>query len=178
MPPNNWAKFELDAMQPTRTSFFRAALLVFLWTFIQSHSFAQTKPANNFFKNLNSISVNVSISGDAQACGIQESEIKNTAAFVISNSPLRKIDPYSMDILSFDLIVLNDKTKGNRSIGCSVATNIGLWRLTNFRGSNNLVTVWERFFLSRADEAEISRSVYSVVERVTKEFVVKWSEQQ
>lgn len=149
---------------------------VFIFGVVLS-AYAQNARKNNYFADVKSIDLDISISGDSQICGIRENDIRSAVGFTLSNSPLRRIDANSMDVLGISIIILNDKTEGGRSLGCSVAINYEFLRFVNFKGINNLVTVWSRTFIIGAPENTITGRVSSNVERVTKEFIVRWAEQ-
>ena len=52
-----------------------------------------------------------------------------------------------------------------------------LWRIANFRGNNKLVTVWSELFIQGGTEDQIGAAINARVEKTTKEFIVKWAEQ-
>jgi hypothetical protein len=138
---------------------------------------AQTTRKDNFFAGIKSIDLVVDLSGAHQICQLRESDIRSAVGYTLSNSPLRRIDQDSIDTLRIGLIAVNDKTVGGKSLGCSVALSFELWRIANFRGSNKLVTVWSALFLQGATEDQIGASIKARVEKTTKDFIVKWAEQ-
>ena len=150
---------------------------IFLIFNLNLNTHAQTTRKDNFFAGIESIDLVVNMSGAHQICRLRESDIKSAVGYTLSNSPLRRIDQDSMDTLSISLVALNDKTVGGRSLGCSVALSFELWRIVNFRGSNRLVTVWSDLAIQGGPEDQIGASVNARVEKVTKDFIVKWAEQ-
>ena len=138
---------------------------------------AQNRKTPNFFADIKSIDLSVNLTGDHQICGIRENDIKSSVAYILSNSPLKRIDINSPDTLAISLIAMNDKAKSGRSLGCSVALNFELWRFAIFKGNYHLVTVWSTDVLQTGSESEIGRAVISAVEVEAKKFIAKWAEQ-
>jgi hypothetical protein len=150
---------------------------IFLIFNLNLNTHAQNTRKGNIFAGIKSIGLSVDMSGAHQICRLRESDIKSAVGYTLSNSPLRRVDQDSMDILSISLVAQNDKTVGGRSLGCSVALSFELWRIVNFRGSNTLVTVWSDLAIRGGTEDQIGASVNATVEKVTKDFIVKWAEQ-
>jgi hypothetical protein len=144
---------------------------------VVANASAQNTRKNNFFADIKSIDLGIYLNGEHQFCGIRENEIRSAVGYTLSNSPLRKIDADSPDILSISLIAQNDKTVSGKSLGCSVALTFELRRIVNFRGKNNFVTVWSNTFIQGGQEKDMGGLINSIVERTTKEFVVNWAEQ-
>lgn len=150
----------------------------FLFTATAIDAIAQTVPKDNFFADINSINVIIDISGDHEFCRIRESEIRSSVAYVLSNTPLRKIDSSSSDILFMSFIVMNVQNRSSTSLGCAVATNSELWRRSNFKGVSTLITVWSSQYLNAGIPGEIGTSISSLAERITKQFISRWSERR
>lgn len=144
---------------------------------VVSNASAQNTRRNNLFADIKSIDLAIYLNGEHQTCGLRENEIRSAVGYTLSNSPLRKIDPDSMDILNISVLAQNDKTVSGRSLGCSVALTFELRRIVNFRGKNNFVTVWSNTFIQGGQEKDMGGLINSIVERTTKEFVVNWAEQ-
>jgi hypothetical protein len=147
----------------------------FLVVFSNVH--AQNARSNNFFADINSIDLDINLSPSTRICGIRDNDIRTAVGFTLSNSPLKRIDLNSTNILSISIAAVNDKTVSGKSLGCSAAINYELWRFVNFKGINNLVTVWSKTAIQVGPEDSISQQVSSHVERTTKEFIAKWAEQ-
>jgi hypothetical protein len=151
---------------------FSAFLLV---AFSNAH--AQNARSNNFFADINSIDLDISLSPSTKICNIRENDIRTAVGFTLSNSPLKKIDSNSINILAITVVAINDKTVSGRSLGCSAAINYELLRFVNFKGINSLVTVWSKTAIQGGTEDLIGQQVSSHVEKTTKEFITKWAEQ-
>ncbi len=157
----------------------RFLLIILSLVLFSGNSFGQNQSRNNFFKDLDSIDVIFNISGASDFCGISESQLKSSVAFVLSNTPFKKIDPNSLDTLMFNLIVMNVKNKGSdQSLGCAVSSEVSLFRFADFKGKRNMVSVWGNTYLDAAQKFEISRSVSESIELLTKQFISRWSEQR
>jgi hypothetical protein len=154
------------------------SVFVFAFAFgVVLNAHAQNLRKDNFFADIKSIDLDIGLSGDNDFCAIREGDIRSAVGYTLVNTPLRRVDGTSRDILSISIITLKATNTGGASLGCAVAIGFEFWRFVNFKGSNNLVTVWSRNFLQIGSENSISRQVNSVVERTTKEFVAKWAEQ-
>ncbi len=138
---------------------------------------AKGQSRNNFFKDIKSIDVEVAIKGDASACNISDSDVRSSVSFVLSNTPLRKIDSMSPDVLYFNILILTPKISG-RSVGCTVGISTEFWRMAEYKGRANLVTVWSSFVMVLSPEAQAQRQLRESIEDLTKDFVSKWTEQR
>jgi hypothetical protein len=138
---------------------------------------AQNTRKDNYFSDIKSIDLLVSLDGDFLFCKVRESDIRSAVGYTLANSPLKKIDNDSFDYLYIGVVVLNAQTERGASLGCSAAITVDLRRSINFKGSFNYVSVWSRAFLRLGSENSISRQINLVAESVTKEFVAKWAEQ-
>jgi len=141
------------------------------------NTYAQNLGKNNFFTDIKSIDLSITLDGDFNFCKVSESDIRSTVGYILANSPLKKIDKNSLDILQIGVVILNTKNDRGVSLGCTAAINVELRRPTNFKGIFSYVSVWSGLFLQLGTDNSMSRQINSVVERSTKEFVVKWSEQ-
>ncbi len=154
--------------------------LIFLIVILEcGTALAQGSTRNNFFKDINSIDVEFVFSGDTEFCGINESQLRSSVNFVLSNTPLKKIDSNAIDTLYFSFIVMNVKNKGSQqSLGCSVATQVSLLRFVDFKGKRNMANVWDDLTLDVGMKQEVSKGVADSVEILTKKFISKWTEQR
>ena len=150
---------------------------IFLIFNLNLNTYAQNTRKNNFFSDINSIDLVVDMNGDFNFCKVRESDVRSAVGYTLANSPLKRIDNNSLDIIYIGLIVLNNQSDRGASFGCSVAINFELWRYTSFRGNFNNVTVWTQNFLLTGTENSIGTQVNTRVERSIKDFVSKWAEQ-
>ena len=149
---------------------------IFIFGFA-SNAYAQNTRKDNFFSDIKSVDLFVTLDGDLNICKVLESDIRSAVGYTLANSPFKKIDKDTLDYLYISVLILNPQTERGVSLGCSAAIIIELRRPTTFRGSFNYVTVWSKAFLRLGTEISIGRQVNSLVEKVTKEFVAKWAEQ-
>ena len=152
-------------------------VFIFLIFNLNVNTYAQNVRKNNFFADIKSIDLAVQVDGDFNFCNVRESEIRTAVGYTLSNSPLKKIDKDSFDFLNISVLVLNVKSDRGASLGCSATISIDLRRTTTFRGSFNFVTVWNDLYLRVGTENSIGRQINSAVESSTKDFIVKWAEQ-
>lgn len=138
---------------------------------------AQNTRKDNYFSDIKSIDLVVTLDGDFNFCKVRESDIRSAVGYTLANSPLKRIDKDSLDYLYIGVVILNAQTERGTSLGCSAAITIDLRRPTNFRGSFNYVSVWSNAYLRLGSENSTGGQINSLVERVTKEFVAKWAEQ-
>jgi hypothetical protein len=142
-------------------------------------SSAQSTTKNNFFKDINSIDVAFGFTGDSEFCGINESQLRPSVNFVLSNTPLKKINSNAIDTLYFSFMVMNVKNKGSQqSLGCTVVTQVSLLRFVDFKGKINVATVWDDITLDVGTKQEAPKSAADSVEMLTKKFISKWTEQR
>lgn len=158
---------------------FKSHLLCCLLFITLSRSaIAQTSIENKFFSDINSIDVIINVEGDYAFCRVSQSDITSAVAYTLSNTPLKKIEKLSPDALFMSFTAMNVTSKSNNSLGCAVATNAELWRRTNFKGSNNLVTVWSVNYLTVGIPGDIGVNVPHLAEKIMKEFISRWSQQR
>ena len=150
---------------------------IFLLFNLNLNTYAQNVRKNNYFADIKSIDLSVTVDGDFNFCNVRESEIRTAVGYTLANSPLKKFDKDSLDYLFISVLIMNTKSERGASLGCSAAITIDLRRPTTFRGSYNYVTVWNDLYMRLGTENSISRQINSAVESATKEFVAKWAEQ-
>jgi hypothetical protein len=138
---------------------------------------AQNARKNNFFADIKSINVIVGLQGDFNFCNVKEGDIRSAVGYTLANSPLKRINKESIDYLDFSIIVLNLKSERGMGLGCSAAITTELRRPTYYRGSNNYITVWSGLLMRVGTENTIGRQINEAIEDSTKEFVVKWADQ-
>jgi hypothetical protein len=141
-------------------------------------SIANSQPGtNNFYKDISSIDVTFDIN-NGERCRVTEDRLATSAQFVLSNTPFRKIDKDSPDILYISVTIV-DIVVGGRFIGCAYSTAFEFWRFVNFKGKNNLVTVYSYAYLNTTNEPEDMRKTLSGhVENEVKKIVSRWAAQR
>ena len=152
-------------------------VFIFLIFNLNLNTYSQNVRKNNFFADIKSIDLAVQVDGDFNFCNVRESDIRTAVGYTLANSPLKKIDKDSLDYLYISAVVINTKSDRGTSLGCSAAIAIELKRPTTFRGSFNYVTLWSDLHLRLGSENSISRQINSAAEIATKDFIVKWAEQ-
>jgi hypothetical protein len=157
--------------------FVSNAKKVIFFLILLATAYANSQTENNFFKDISSVKVIAEVNADPE-CMIAEDAIKNSALYVLSSTPLNKGSQFSPDVIYVSLLVSAAKNS-SRLFGCSGTLLVELWRFVDFKGSRNLVTVWNKHSLHMAgNRADLDQDVRNATEKHLKEFVVKWSQQR
>jgi hypothetical protein len=138
---------------------------------------AQSASRDILFKDIQSIDLFIEIDADKE-CPIEKEAIKNSVSYVISNTPLKKIDPSASDVLYFSVLTSPAKNS-TRLLGCTGVLIYEFWRYVDFKGVKNLVAVSSRHSLHIAGNAsQLEQEIRNATENQTKAFIVRWSQQR
>jgi hypothetical protein len=117
---------------------------------------------------------------NSQDCKVHSADVKESVEFPIATSRLKildKPDPqttFQVLVVEVELmaVTMGDGTQYKRNVGCVSRIEMSLGYM-NLDGSQ--VILWARSLLSINHKDELSKSVRSQVDRLTKSLVIDWS---